>query len=819
MIGSIVLSVALAFSLISMIMYFLSYRGYKNTLNFGRISYHGMAILVIAASALLWQAIITHQYQYHYVYSYSNNSLKPGFLIASFWGGQEGSFMLWLLLTSIVGIILQSYTSKRGDLEPRVMAVFTLATTFLLVMVSPWFKNPFEYIWTTPVFLSVSSVNPQFMNLSFIQQFFFTDQSTNQGFIKLGPELHQMLSTAGIAVNNFVIDGKGLNPQLLNFWMQIHPPTLFTGFSMATVPFSFAIAALMKNDYRDWVKQSFPWVLAGAGILGLGIMMGGYWAYEMLGWGGYWAWDPVENSSLIPWLVGVASVHTLLVQRKSQSKGGTGKYARTNLILCILTYVLVLYSTFLTRSGVLGDASVHSFVDPGMVVYLFLVLFIGTFIVLGFGMIAYRWKDLGDSSVDEENILARELALFTAAIVLIASATIVLVGTSAPIFGHAVDTFFYNEMHLPLAIIIMFLNGLSLLIKWKSSDIKDVIKKSTYAAAGSIIFTMILIIFGGVSDLLIILLALSASFSLFVNLDIAIKIVRGNMKMLGAYISHIGIAIFILGVIGSAFFSREIDIDLVKGETVYLTKQNGDLVRLNSEAVKNKSLVDYELTFTGYHPIENNTKYAFNIDITKGKSNYNVKPVMYISEFNNSLMREPAILTMLTQDLYVSPLGYDEGNSNETGGKTVTVGLGFETKFENANIKYVEFKKPDISAMTSGGDIEMGTKLLITKDGKNYEITPLIKRESNQFEYIPAEIKELNLRVEVKKIDPSNETAELIFSKIVNDTQLSANPKQVLTVAASVKPFISFVWIGVVVMVVGFFVSVARRLKESMIVS
>ena len=328
---------------------------------------------------------------------------------------------------------------------------------------------------------------------------------------------------------------------------------------------------------------------------------------------------------------------------------------------------------------------------------------------------------------------------------------------------------------------------------------REVIKKSTYATAGSIIFTLILIIFGGVSDLLIILLGLTSSFALFVNLDIAIKIVRGNMKMLGAYVSHIGIAIFILGVIGSAFYSREVDVDLVKDEP--------------------KEAFGYKLIFTGYHPIENNTKYAFNIDITKGSSNYNVKPVMYISQFNNSLMREPAILTMFTQDLYVSPLGYDEGNPDNQGGKTVSVKLGSEIEFESAKIKYVEFKKPDISAMTSGGNIEMGTRLLVTKDDKNYEIIPLIKRESNQFEFIPAEIKDLNLKVEVKKIDPSSETAELILSKIENDNQVSVQPKQVLTVAASVKPFISFVWIGVVVMVVGFFVSVARRLKESMIVS
>ncbi len=570
MIGSVILTLALAFSIISMIMYFLNYRGYKNTLNYGRITYHGMAVLVIAASVFLWYAILTHQYQYNYIYSYSNNSLRDlGIfqLASSFWGGQEGSFMLWLLLTSIVGIILQSYASKRGDLEPRVMAVFTLATSFLLVMVSPWFKNPFEYIWMNDVFVKVEHLNSQFFNLPFIQQFFFTDQSTNQGFIKINSEFVSLLTQAGVSVNQFITDGRGLNPQLLNFWMQIHPPILFAGFSMATVPFAFAIAALMKNDYRDWVKQAFPWMLAGMGVLGLGIMLGGYWAYEMLGWGGYWAWDPVENSSLIPWLVGVAGIHTLLVQKRSQAKGGIGKYAKTNLMLAVLTYVLVLYSTFLTRSGVLGDASVHSFVDPGMIIYLFLVLFIGTFILLGFGMIAFRWKTLNENIKDDESLLSRELALFTAMIVLIASAIIVLVGTSAPIFGKSVDTFFYNEMHLPLAIIIMFLNGISLLIKWQKSDLNELIKKSTYSAVGAVVFTILLVVLGGVHELMIIILSLTTAFSLFVNLDIAIKIVKGNFKMLGAYVAHIGIALFILGVIGSAVYTEEVTVDLSKRKT------------------------------------------------------------------------------------------------------------------------------------------------------------------------------------------------------------------------------------------------------------
>jgi len=792
-------------------MYFLNYRGYKNTLNYGRIAYHGMAVLVIAASVFLWYAILTHQYQYNYIYSYSNNALRDlGIfqLLSSFWGGQEGSFMLWLLLTAIVGIILQSYSSKRGDLEPRVMAVFTLATSFLLVMVSPWFKNPFEYIWVTPVFVKIEHINSQFLNSNvypFIQSFFFTDQSSNQGFIQISSDLVSQLKQAGISVNQFIIDGKGLNPQLLNFWMQIHPPILFTGFSMATVPFAFAIAALMKNDYKDWVKQAFPWMLAGMGVLGLGIMLGGYWAYEMLGWGGYWAWDPVENSSLIPWLVGIAAIHTLLVQKKTQAKGGIGKYAKTNLMLCVLTYVFVLYSTFLTRSGVLGDASVHSFVDPGMIIYLFLLLFIGTFTLLGFGMIAFRWKTLNENIKDDESLLSRELGLFTAMIVLIASAIIVLVGTSAPIFGTAVDTYFYNEMHLPLAIIIMFLNGISLLIKWQKSDANELIKKSTYAAVGAVLFTILLVIFGGVREIMMIILSLTTAFSLFVNLDIAIKIVRGNFKMLGAYVAHIGIALFILGVIGSAVYSEEVTVDLVKGKPV--------------------TAFGYDLTFTGGYQIENNTKFAFNIDVKKGNSEYQIAPVMYRSEFNNSIVREPAILTLLTRDIYFAPLGFDEGGQTQSqhSHNHISLEKGASTEFEGTKVTFVKFNMAaeTMQAMSEGKDFQMGAVLEIEKNGKKTETELLRKQIDGKVEFTSFESKEMNLKIEMENLSAG--VIDIALSALdgseTQTTTTQTETNEVLSVNASIKPFVNLVWAGVAIMVIGFFIAMTRRLKESRIVS
>ena len=145
--------------------------------------------------------------------------------------------------------------------------------------------------------------------------------------------------------------------------MVIHPQVLFIGFTSMSVPFAYAVAGMLKRDYVSWIRVSTPWTVFGAMVLGTGVVMGGFWAYETLGWGGYWGWDPVENSSLVPWLFCVASIHTMLSQRRS------GSFIKTNFVLSILCFIMVLYSTFLTRSGVLGDTSVHSFVEPGMLVY------------------------------------------------------------------------------------------------------------------------------------------------------------------------------------------------------------------------------------------------------------------------------------------------------------------------------------------------------------------------------------------------------------------------------------------------------------------
>jgi cytochrome c-type biogenesis protein CcmF len=311
MIGSVLVKLAFVACGVAVLAYARNHlSGSTRALVIGRTSYLVTVVAVILTAATLLYLILTHQFQYTYVWSYSSRDLPTPLLISTFYAGQEGSFLLWSLFTAIIGLFLLRHSSRHGY-EAQVMSVFGGIELMLLLMLL--FKSPFRFVWES---------FPGDAKVGFLPQ-----------------------------------DGRGLNPLLQNYWMVIHPQVLFSGFAAMGVPYAYAVGAMLKRDYDSWFKAATPWLVFGTFVLGTGIMMGGLWAYETLGWGGYWGWDPVENSSLVPWLVGVASIHTILSQRKR------GAFVRTNLVLGVLCFVLVLYSTFLTRSGVLGETSVHSFVD------------------------------------------------------------------------------------------------------------------------------------------------------------------------------------------------------------------------------------------------------------------------------------------------------------------------------------------------------------------------------------------------------------------------------------------------------------------------
>lgn len=795
MIGNILNSIAFIAAITSAIIYFLNFRGFQNTLNFARIAFHTMATSTILASVFLLYLILTHQFQYKYVYSYSDTSLPLGLLISTFYAGQEGSFLLWALWMAIIGVILQQYSAARGDLEPRVMSVYSLVLSFLLLMITPLVKNPFALIYSEPFMASANTINPQFFNLPFLSNYLFTDNSTGMNYVKIDQSLVDALNSAGIGLNEFIINGKGLNPLLQNFWMQIHPPILFVGFAAMSVPFAFAFSALMKNDYKKWIGQALPWTLFAAMVLGLGIMLGGYWAYGVLGWGGYWAWDPVENSSLIPWIVSVAALHTMLVQKKTASENSIGAFAKTNLVLVILAFVLVLYSTFLTRSGVLGDASVHSFVDPGYFAYLLLLIFMGTFIVLGGGLLIYRWNYLKQITPPQNNLLSREFALFTGSVVLGASALVTFLGTSAPIFGKSIQIEFYNEMNLPLGILIGLINGLSLLVKWKSSDGKELLKKSVFSLSASIVATIIMV-FAGVRDFKMVLFAFASSFAFFVNAEIAFKILRRNLEKAGAYVAHMGLALLFIGVIASSKYDKSIDVNLVKGEPA--------------------DVFGYKLIFTGYSPTQDG-KYLFNILIEKDGKKYKASPVMYYSEYNQGIMRNPDIVPFITKDIYISPISYDDGSSTHSDGQTFQLKKGETIKYGESEIEFVAFDIPAdaMQKMMSGGDFEIGARLVVKNYGSRYEVEPKYGIRNGEKLNDPVEIKEANLVINLVSISANDKMVTLQIEPFKVERQQQEIKREILAVTASIKPFVGLVWLGTVIIVAGFFISMLRRLKES----
>ena len=289
--------------------------------------YYAFTFSVILASVLLMSRLLTHDFRLSYVSSYSGRDLPFYYLFSTFWAGQEGSFLLWLFWGSIIGLFVLRSAKEQ---ESPVMIVYV--ASFIGIVAILVKQSPFRFLGQIPP------------------------------------------------------DGQGLNPLLQDPWMVIHPPVMFSGFASLSVPFAFAIAALWSKRWDGWVVRAMPWALFTFVTLGTAILMGGYWAYKTLGWGGYWAWDPVENTSLVPWLATVALVHGMFLQKARE------KHRKINIILAILAFCCILYGTFLTRSGVLADFSVHSFIDLGITGWLVGIIMV--FLVGGLALLAFRWKEI-----------------------------------------------------------------------------------------------------------------------------------------------------------------------------------------------------------------------------------------------------------------------------------------------------------------------------------------------------------------------------------------------------------------------------------------
>ncbi len=347
------------------------------------------AFFVAAASLLLWILIFENDFGVEYVASYSSTTLPTIYKISAFWAGQQGSFLLWLLVHAIIGAVL---TFRRTS--AAALGIYFLLQSILVLLVLA--KSP------------------------------FAEHSAQ------------------------VFEGVGLNPLLQDFWMAIHPPIIFVGYSLLAVPFALSLGTLLTEaNSRNWLEEARRWTLAAWSFLGAGIFIGGYWAYKVLGWGGYWGWDPVENSSLVPWLLSAVLLHLINLSRKKPAVLGVAHVAAT------FTYALVIYGTFLTRSGILGDFSVHSF--AGSNIGLSIALANALILIGGLAIIFFQAKKFPQGKMYETHGEAAFVILLSCLLIIFIAA-IVWVGMSMPLlsqlFGEAaaVDTDFYVKSTAPIAL-------------------------------------------------------------------------------------------------------------------------------------------------------------------------------------------------------------------------------------------------------------------------------------------------------------------------------------------------------------------------------
>jgi cytochrome c-type biogenesis protein CcmF len=655
-------------------------------------------------------------------------------------------------------------------------------------------------------------------------------------------------------------DGTGLNALLQNYWMVIHPPTLFLGFALTLVPFAFAIAALWKREYNAWVKPAISWSLIGGGVLGVGVVMGAYWAYETLNFGGYWNWDPVENAVYIPWLVLVASLHGLVLWQRRR----TG--LRTSFVLVVATFILILYATFLTRSGVLGNASVHSFTDLGLSGQL--LIYLGAFTVLAVALLVKRWSTIPVSS-RELTAYNPELWVFVGATVLCLGAFQVFVTTSIPVYNALLGLIgiksnmalpadqiaHYTKIQLWMGVLVALLSGVAQIMWWQRNDKTTVLNSLSTPAILALLGTALAVLLirynkSSISPTYIILF-LTGLFGVLANFGTIFTLLRRGIKLSGGPVAHLGIALMLLGILGSAGYSAIISRN-VSG-LLYSKEFSEDLNRDNVLLWRNETapMQQYDVTYTGqyfevpgvpgyvnkqllFHTDDEyravargdikadgktyykagdtleiqpeNTFYRVNYKDRKSGEQFVLYPRAQVNEEMGGLLASPAIEKFWDHDIYshISSVLDPRKEREWTEPTSHTLAVG-DTIF--LNDYFAVFRAIEPAHETAGlglqkGDLALQADMLVSGENRQYHCHPVFVVRNRLIGRVPDEVEDLGVRLSLNAIDPVKGK----FTFGVSTTQ-----KDYVILKAMEKPFINLLWSGTLLMALGFGLSLRQR--------
>ncbi|MBL0232977.1 MAG: cytochrome c biogenesis protein CcsA [Chitinophagaceae bacterium] len=796
------------------------------------------SISVFSIFAILFYIIQQHLFEYKYAWQHSSRSLEFKYLLACFWEGQEGSFLLWSIWHCVLGLILIR-TAKKW--EAPVMTVVSFAQFALATMITGIYflgwkmgSNPFQLLRDSGVLDNAAALH--------------INMDPSQGLI---PDYLASIK-----------DGNDLNPLLQNYWMVIHPPVLFLGFATTIIPFSYAVAGIWKNGGGEWTKLTMPWALFSAAALGVGIMMGGMWAYESLTFGGYWAWDPVENASLVPWLVLIAGIHTALIYKS------TGYSLRSTYVFYFLSFILVLYSTFLTRSGILGETSVHAFTDLGMnaQLYLFLYIFIWLPALLAAPTLKEKWMVIGLSVLlvlatyflkinslaliscllglvwaayfvskqvpavkKEEETSSREFWMFIGALVFFLSAIEIIVKTSLPVinklFGSSIAPpedaeFSYNSIQVYVAIITGLLTAFTQYLKYRSTTRSYFWKKMAIPFILSVIIATLILVFGNVNytrkgpgfQIAIWIAVACAAYAIIANAAYIWLGMKGKLRIAGGSIAHVGFGMVLLGILITSA-KKEILSNNLNGIPAPLGPKEDPRENLTLVKDLKVDMGKYSLTYLGdsMHPRKQLWFYKVRFQSKDGKEDFLLMPNAFVNyKGNEGLMANPSAKHYWDHDVFTYITSLPNPDNKDTASfRPSTIKMGDTIFYSKGYIVTDSLQtRGDLPESLFGKDgrlYELPMKIF-ARTGSIYSVRSKLAFAKGDFVPIADTVTAESLVIQLQKVNP-DKTIELGVKE-------SNALMKYVTLKAFKYPFINLLWAGVLVTALGLLISMASRIRR-----
>lgn len=753
----------------------------------GTFSFYAHILSAFLVFGILFYIIFNHFFEYFYAWSHSSKALPFKYLLSCFWEGQEGSFLLWTIWHCVLSLFI---IHRKEKWVVPVMTVVALTQVFLASTLLGIHFGDLK-IGTTPFML----LRDQMAGAPIFQQ----------------PNYLSMVQ-----------DGNGLNPLLQNYWMVIHPPILFLGFASTLFPFALTVAALWKKNYDEMIKPLLQWSVFSCMILITGIMMGGAWAYESLNFGGYWAWDPVENASLVPWIVMLAGLHTLMIYKSA------GYSLKSTLVFFIFSFILILYSTFLTRTGILGDTSVHAFTGEGSSLFYHLLIFMFLFLGFALGLFFFNYKNIPDVKKEEEALSSREFWMFIGALVMMISVIQITYTTSMPVWNKMFGTKLtvtdpvshYNKIQIWLTLLILLGTSTIYYFKFKSSSMKEVAKKLSLPFALALLFTALICYLQDLQNTPIILVMFAAVLSVSANLFYLVRTIQFKVIKWGGTIAHTGFGLMIIGILLSSYNKQVISVNRLGVELNLGKETKEENMKESRENVMlfrdiPITMAGYTVTYKGDTVSGPNHYYKILYQVRKNdtgaiKEEFILLPNAQINP-KMGLVASPDTRHYLTHDVFTYITStIDKSKVTDTASyesKTVKSGdslffangfmifRGFETKVHNKNY------------LAQTGDIAVSATMdVFSLEGNTYKAAPTYYIRNQSEHFVEDTVSKFNLFIRLTQILPNENAARIEFKQpnSMNDYVI---------MKAILFPYINVLWIGTIIMILGFGISLYKRIS------